>query len=118
MEGIPKSAVSLVIPQDSLRKLPEGSAYHAKSGQAGLTVKSDASGNIVAEASCDSLQRLVLWYEEELERIRSETSEGKSAVRTETERRANPIRTIISAFLVGLAAGVVITLLIARKYGK
>ena len=110
MEGIPKSAVSLVIPQDSLRKLPAGSAYHAKSGQANLTVKSDALGNIVAEASCDSLRRLVLWYEEELERVRSETSEGKSIVRTETERRTNPIRTIITAFLAGLAAGIVITL--------
>lgn len=46
MAGIPKSAVSLTIPPDSLRKLPSGSSYHSRNGQAGLTVKSDAAGNI------------------------------------------------------------------------
>ncbi|WP_257235500.1 hypothetical protein [Phocaeicola vulgatus] len=56
--------MSLTIPPDSLRKLPSGSSYHSRNGQAGLTVKSDAAGNIIAEASCDSLQRLVLCYEE------------------------------------------------------
>lgn len=56
MAGIPKSAVSLTIPPDSLRKLPSGSSYHSRNGQAGLTVKSDAAGNIIAEASCDSLR--------------------------------------------------------------
>ena len=50
MAGIPKSAVSLTIPPDSLRKLPEGAVYRGKSGQANLTVGSDDSGNIVAEA--------------------------------------------------------------------
>ncbi|UVR15612.1 hypothetical protein [Parabacteroides distasonis] len=48
--------MKLTIPADSLRKLPEGAVYRGKSGQANLTVGSDDSGNIVAEASCDSLQ--------------------------------------------------------------
>ena len=43
MAGIPKSAVSLTIPPDSLRKLPSGSSYHSRNGQAGLTVKSGAT---------------------------------------------------------------------------
>ena len=81
MAGIPKSAVSLTIPPDSLRKLPSGSSYHSRNGQAGLTVKSDAAGNIIAEASCDSLQRLVLCYEEELTRIRNETHETHSQLK-------------------------------------
>ena len=81
MAGIPKSAVSLTIPPDSLRKLPSGSSYHSRNGQAGLTVKSDAAGNIIAEASCDSLQRLVLCYEEELTRIRNETHEAHSQLK-------------------------------------
>ena len=59
--GIPASSVKLSIPADSLRQLPEGAVYRGKSGQANLTVGSDDSGNIVAEASCDSLQQLVLW---------------------------------------------------------
>ena len=97
MAGIPKSAVSLTIPPDSLRKLPSGSSYHSRNGQAGLTVKSDAAGNIIAEASCDSLQRLVLCYEEELTRIRNETHEDSSTVETEFVRRFSPVknRTII-----------------------
>lgn len=115
---MPKSAVSLAIPRDSLRKLPQGAAYHAKSGQASLTLRSGASGDIVAEASCDSLQRLVLWYEEEQNRVRSGKQEEKSTVRTPSERRANPVRTIIPAFLAGLAAGIVTTLLTKKKYGS
>ena len=58
MAGIPKSAVSLTIPPDSLRKLPSGSSYHSRNGQAGLTVKSDAAGNIIAEASCDRQEKM------------------------------------------------------------
>ena len=87
MAGIPASSVKLSIPADSLRKLPEGAVYRGKSGQANLTVGSDDSGNIVAEASCDSLQQLVLWYEEELARIRSETkSEISNDVQTVEKR--------------------------------
>lgn len=108
MAGIPKSGVILTIPPDSLRKLPAGSSYHAKSGQANLTVRGDADGNIVAEASCDSLQRLVLWYEEELTRIRSETVEGTAVDLTESERFFSPVQTAISAFVAGLAAGILL----------
>ena len=68
-------------PSGQLRKLPSGSSYHSRNGQAGLTVKSDAAGNIIAEASCDSLQRLVLCYEEELTRIRNETHEAHSQLK-------------------------------------
>lgn len=115
MAGIPKSGVTLTIPPDSLRKLPAGSSYHAKSGQANLTVRGDADGNIVAEASCDSLQRLVLWYEEELTRIRSETTTDKEDVLTESERRSNPVKTAIIAFLAGLASGIVLTFLKQKR---
>lgn len=96
MAGIPASSVKLSIPADSLRKLPEGAVYRGKSGQANLTVGSDDSGNIVAEASCDSLQQLVLWYEEELARIRSETkSEISNDVQTVEKRPPNRMRTFI-----------------------
>ncbi|MFS0846973.1 MAG: hypothetical protein ACLVK0_14795 [Parabacteroides merdae] len=83
--------MKLTIPADSLRKLPEGAVYRGKSGQANLTVGSDDSGNIVAEASCDSLQQLVLWYEEELARIRSETkNEISNDVQTEEKTSSEP----------------------------
>ena len=112
MAGIPKSAVSLTIPPDSLRKLPSGSSYHSRNGQAGLTVKSDAAGNIIAEASCDSLQRLVLCYEEELTRIRNEDS---FTVETEFERRFSPVKIALAAFITGCVAGIVLTFKIKKQ---
>jgi len=113
--GIPKSAVSLTIPPDSLRKLPSGSSYHSRNGQAGLTVKSDAAGNIIAEASCDSLQRLVLCYEEELTRIRNETHEDSFTVETEFERRFSPVKIALAAFITGCVAGIVLTFKIKKQ---
>ncbi|KAB4492750.1 hypothetical protein GAO00_29770, partial [Bacteroides thetaiotaomicron] len=85
--------------------------YRGKSGQANLTVGSDDSGNIVAEASCDSLQQLVLWYEEELTRIRSETnSETSNDVQMEEKRPPNRIRVFVTGILAGLLAGVLLTI--------
>ena len=116
MAGIPASAVKLTIPPDSLRKLPEGAVYRGKSGQANLTVGSDDSGNIVAEASCDSLQQLVLWYEEELARIRSETkSEISNDVQTVEKRPPNRMRTFITGVLAGLLVGMLLTMKLKKR---
>ena len=116
MAGIPARAVKLTIPADSLRKLPDGAVYRGKSGQANLTVRNDGSGNIVAEASCDSLQQLVLWYEEELTRIRNETkSETSNDVQMEEKRPPNRMRTFITGVLAGLLAGVLLTLKVKRQ---
>lgn len=90
--------------------------YCGKSGQANLTVGSDSSGNIVAEASCDSLQQLVLWYEEELTRIRSETrNETLNDVQMEEKRPPNRMGTFITGVLAGLMAGVLLTIKVKRQ---
>ena len=116
MAGIPASAVMLTIPADSLRKLPDGAVYRGKSGQANLTVGTDGKGNLVAEASCDSLQQLVLWYEEELTRIRSETqSETSNDVQMEEKRPPNRMRTFMTGVLAGILAGVVLTRKLKRR---
>ena len=102
--------------QASLRKLPEGAVYRGKSGQANLTVGSDGKGNLVAEASCDSLQQLVLWYEEELTRIRSETrNETSNDVQTVEKRPPNRMRTFITGILAGLLAGVLLTIKLKKR---
>ena len=116
MAGIQASAVKLTIPADSLRKLPDGAVYRGKSGQANLTVRNDGSGNIVAEASCDSLQQLVLWYEEELTRIRNETnSETSNDVQMEEKRPPNRMRTFITGVLAGLLASVLLTIKLYKR---
>ena len=116
MAGIQASAVKLTIPADSLRKLPDGAVYRGKSGQTNLTVGTDGSGNIVAEASCDSLQQLVLWYEEELTRIRNETnSETSNDVQMEEKRPPNRMRTFITGVLAGLLAGVLLTIKLYKR---
>jgi len=116
MAGIQASAVKLTIPADSLRKLPDGAVYRGKSGQANLTVRNDGSGNIVTEASCDSLQQLVLWYEEELTRIRNETnSETSNDVQMEEKRPPNRMRTFITGVLAGLLAGVLLTIKLYKR---
>ncbi len=115
MAGIPASAVKLTIAADSLRKLPEGAVYRGKSGQANLTVGTDGKGNLVAEASCDSLQQLVLWYEEELTRIRSETKNNVSNDVQIEKRPPNRMRTFMTGVLAGLLAGVLLTLKVKRQ---
>jgi hypothetical protein len=108
--------VKLTIAADSLRKLPEGAVYSGKSGQANLTVGTDGKGNIVAEASCDSLQQLVLWYEEELTRIRNETrNETRNDVQMEEKRPPNWMGTFITGVLAGLMAGVLLTIKVKRQ---
>ena len=106
----------LTIPADSIRKLPDGAVYRGKSGQANLTVGTDGKGNLVAEASCDSLQQLVLWYEEELTRIRSETkSEISNDVQTVEKRPPNRMRTFMTGVLTGILAGVLLTMKLKRR---
>ncbi len=119
MAGVPASSVKLTIPADSLRKLPEGAVYRGKSGQANLTVGSDDSGNIVAEASCDSLQQLVLWYEEELARIRSETkSEISNDVQTVEKRPSEPDADVYHRCIGRLACRYVINNETEKKMNK
>lgn len=116
MAGIQASAVQLTIAADSLRKLPEGAVYRGKSGQANLTVGTDGKGNLVAEASCDSLQQLVLWYEEELTRIRSETkNETSNDVQTEEKRPPNRMWVFVTGVLTGLLAGVLLTIKLYKR---
>ena len=67
----PSSLAELAIPMDSLRRLPEGAAFTAKSGQAGLRLEV-RDNKIHASATCDSLQSLVYELYERLHQARDE----------------------------------------------
>ena len=113
MEPVPMSEVTLRIPADSLLKLPESASYHAKSGRANVDVKTDGS-QIIVHASCDSLQRLCEYYESVAGIYRKGYEELQSSIQTENERRSNPVKIAITAFIAGLATGIV-SIFIKRK---
>lgn len=64
--------VALTVHTDSVLSLPDGASYHAQRGRARVDVrKGDEPGTIVVYASCDSLQRLVTYYQRQLASSRS-----------------------------------------------
>lgn len=68
---IPASIAELEVPLDSLRELPEGASYMAKSDQAGLRLEV-RDNRLYATATCDSLQSLVYELYERLHQARDE----------------------------------------------
>ena len=117
MAGLPASALTLKIPAADLLALPAGASYHGKNGQAGVDVTSRGD-TLVVTSTCDSLQRLVLWYGEELTRIRGDTVSATKTAETESKRRFNPVKIALIAFIAGMASGIVSTFLIKRRNGK
>ncbi len=117
-EAVPKSEVSLTLITDSLLDLPAGASYHAKSGRANLDVRGgSAPGTIVVHASCDSLQRLVDYYERQ-------SGEYKAILERQTEEVKEKKKPpgawwkIPATLAAGLLAGTVITLKIKKRNGK
>lgn len=118
MEPVPKSEVTLTLSADSLRELPAGASYHVKSGRANLDVsKGTEQGTIVVYASCDSLQRLVEYYERQAADYKAAIDRQAEEVQEE-KKPPNVWWKILTALAAGLLAGIVITLKINRRNGK
>lgn len=117
MVPVPKSEITLEITKGKLLDLPPGASFHSRNGQANVDV-STKGDTIIVYASCDSLQRLCEFYESELTRIRSETGNTKETVQEETEHRSNPLKTALIAFIVGVASGIVLTIVIKKRNGQ
>lgn len=114
-EPVPASEVSLTLNTDSLLDLPAGASYHARSGRANVNVsKGKDPGTIVVYASCDSLQRLVCYYE----RLAGEYKASLERQSEEVKEEKKPPHVwwkILTALSAGLLAGIVITLKIKRR---
>ncbi|WP_234999324.1 hypothetical protein [Parabacteroides chinchillae] len=91
----------MIIPTDSLRNLPTGAVYEKKSGQATLKL-GYKDGNIIATATCDSLQQLVYTYEEELSRLKKEN--------TELQEQIKPPENPFKWYLYGVLTGIILTI--------
>lgn len=115
MAGIPESVMKLKIPVVDLLSLPPNASFHGKEGRAGAGVALRGD-TLVVTATYDSLQRLVLWYESELTRIRSETrSEISNDVQTEEKRPPNPVRVFILGMVAGLLVGMLLTMKLKKR---
>lgn len=113
---MPKSEVSLTLNADSLRELPAGASYHAKSGQANLDVKKGAEpGTIVVYASCDSLQRLVEYYERQAAGYKASLDRQAEEVKEEKKPPGVWWKIALTALLL---YGTVITLKIKKRNEK
>lgn len=112
------SEVRLTLKTDSLLNLPSGASFHAKNGRATLDVsKGTEPGTIMVYASCDSLQRLVEYYERLV-------SEYKATIDRQTEEVAEERkppdrhRLIFAALIVGFVSGIIVILKIKKQNGK
>lgn len=92
---------------DSLRELPSGATYRARSGRASVEVgKGRQEGTIVVYAECDSLQRLVEEYARRLEASASDsTGTEASSETTQTRKPHKGWWAYLATLLVGAAAG-------------
>lgn len=103
--------VKMTLPADSIRRLPEGASFRAKSGRASVEVsKGSDPGTIVVYASCDSLQRLVDYYERQVDMYLSALDEARTET-VEAEKKPSGRRRLYPVILaVGMMAGIAITL--------
>lgn len=120
MEKVPQDQVHLIIPLDSIGCLPSGASFGNKHGRANVKAsvgKQDGKDVIYIDASCDSLQVLCLYYEEQNKKLAKQNAELSNTIRTEKEQCSNPVKVAIFSFIVGLVSGIVITIKTKKKNG-
>ena len=122
---VPESRVTLSVAEDSLALLPAGAGYTARRGQAHVKVSRRPStdkvspARIIIEAGCDSLEVQCTRYEQRIEEIQAQLSAAEQVMTTQKEviKTQQPwsLKRLFTAFIGGLAAGIVSTILIRKK---
>lgn len=108
---IPESKVEMQIPVENLRKLPEGSSYTEKSGQANVIVKYiPQKETVYVYATCDSLQVLCENLQRDLIRIRTDTEKEKTEIKVDNFKNGFRWGAISASLVAILIAGVWITI--------
>lgn len=102
------------ISVDSLLELPQGAAYHKKSGQAGVEVTRQGR-TIYITGTCDSLQRQVDYYESLYHTARDALEQQEAQYNEERKQRANPIKIALAFFIAGIFVGSITTTIIISK---
>ncbi|HOT59370.1 MAG TPA: hypothetical protein PLJ83_06875 [Spirochaetales bacterium] len=120
MQAVTADTVRLVLDSVTVARLPDGAVFTARKGRSHVNLSrgksEDGKPTLIVEAGCDSLQRLVESYERQVQAMEAQMRTSQAISETASERRSNPIKTMIETFLVGLAVGIVITLLFKKLW--
>ena len=102
------------ISVDSLLELPQGAAYHKKSGQAGVEVTRQGRTIYIA-GTCDSLQRQVEYYEALYHTARDALQQHEASYNEERKQRTNPAKVALAFFIAGIFTVAITTIIIISK---
>lgn len=116
-ETVPREESLLEIAIADLGRLPENAEYRSENGRASASVR-NRDGTIVVRATCDSLLRLCEYYELQASRHKRALERRENEDRMEKERRSNPVRMPLIAYIAGVATGIVLTILSYMRYGR
>ena len=124
---VPMATACLRLTLDSIRQLPPGAAYTAREKQAAVKLqRKPATANepeqIIIEAQCDSLLLVAASYSKNVITLKRQLNEANRAnselKETAKEREAPGLKITFIAFIVGVAAGIVLTNLIRKIWQK
>ena len=124
---VPMSTVGLRLTLDSIRSLPLGAAYTAREKQAAVKLQrkpetANEPEQIIIEAQCDSLLLVAESYSKNIITLKRQLTEANrlnSELKGTTKERAAPgFKITFIAFIVGVAAGIVLTNLIRKIWQK
>lgn len=117
-EKVAQERVHLTIPLDSIGSMPSGASFVKKQGRANVKAsvgKENGKDVIYIDATCDSLQVLCLYYEEQNKKLARQNAELSNTIKTEKEQCSNPVKVAIFSFIVGLVSGIIITIKTRKK---
>lgn len=118
-EAVAADTAVLAVAADSVRSLPEGAGYTARSGRASVEVRKRAGGVIEVRGTCDSLERAVAYWAERAEHYRSALAARDTLASTRVERpeevRGSPPGWFVKGMAAGVAAVFIVILIVKRK---
>lgn len=113
---LPMQEVTLSIPIDSLRKLPQGATYSARNGRASAQVSYRHDTLLVSSIS-DSIQSCVEYNERlvaKWQQIREDLQQ--MARQQEQKQQHRPLFTVaLASFLGGVFIGILLTIIVKLK---
>lgn len=125
---VPESRVTLSVAEDSLALLPAGAGYTVRKGRAHVKVSRRPSADkgspaqIIIEAGCDSLEVQCARYEQRIEEMQTQLLAAERTLRTQQQKtkEQQPVgfTVLFYAFIAGVAAGIVSTSIIKKKWQK